>query len=109
MNPSRLFILRPVATSLLMIAFVLAGLVSLQYLPVSALPNVDYPTIQVQTFYPGASPDVVATSITAPLERQLGEMEGLRQMQSASSAGASVITLQFNLSLSRVKRCFLMV
>ncbi len=83
-----------------MIAFVLAGLVSLQYLPVSALPNVDYPTIQVRTFYPGASPDVVATSITAPLERQLGEMEGLRQMQSASSAGASVITLQFNLSLS---------
>ena len=100
MNPSRLFILRPVATSLLMIAFVLAGLVSFQYLPVSALPDVDYPTIQVQTFYPGASPDVMASSVTAPLERQLGEMEGLNQMQSSSSAGASVITLQFGLSLS---------
>ncbi len=83
-----------------MIAFVLAGLVSYQYLPVAALPDVDYPTIQVQTFYPGASPDVMASSVTAPLERQLGQMEGLKQMQSASSAGASVITLQFNLSLS---------
>ena len=100
MNPSKLFILRPVATSLLMIAFVLGGLVSFQYLPVSALPDVDYPTIQVQTFYPGASPDVMTSSVTAPLERQLGEMEGLNQMQSASSAGASVITLQFDLSLS---------
>ncbi len=100
MNPSKLFILRPVATALLMIAFVLAGLVSFQYLPISALPDVDYPTIQVQTFYPGASPDVMASSVTAPLERQLGEMEGLGQMQSSSSAGASVITLQFNLSLS---------
>ena len=100
MNPSKLFILRPVATSLLMIAFVLAGLVSFQYLPISALPDVDYPTIQVQTFYPGASPDVMASSVTAPLERQLGEMEGLGQMQSSSSAGASVITLQFDLSLS---------
>ncbi len=100
MNPSRLFILRPVATSLLMIAFVLVGLVSFQYLPVSSLPDVNYPTIQVQTFYPGASPDVMSTSVTAPLERQLGEMAGLNQMSSQSSAGASVITLQFNLSLS---------
>ena len=100
MNPSRLFILRPVATSLLMIAFVLAGLVALKFLPVSALPDVAYPTIQVQTFYPGASPDVMTSSVTAPLERQLGQMEGLNQMTSSSSAGASVITLQFDLSLS---------
>jgi multidrug efflux pump len=100
MNPSRLFILRPVATSLLMIAFVLVGLVAYRFLAVSALPDVDYPTIQVQTFYPGASPDVMTSSVTAPLERQLGEMEGLNQMSSASSAGASVITLQFDLSLS---------
>ncbi|OYV37280.1 MAG: multidrug transporter subunit MdtC [Rhodospirillales bacterium 20-64-7] len=100
MNPSRLFILRPVATSLLMIAFVLTGLVAFKFLAVSALPDVTYPTIQVQTFYPGASPEVVTTSITAPLERQFGAMEGLNQMTSVSSAGASVITLQFNLSLS---------
>ncbi len=100
MNVSRIFILRPVATSLLMIAFVLVGLVALRFLPVSSLPNVAYPTIQVQTFYPGASPDVMATSVTAPLERQLGEMPGLQQMTSASSAGASVITLRFDLSLS---------
>ncbi len=100
MNPSRLFILRPVATSLLMIAFVLVGLVAFQFLPVSALPDVNYPTIEVQTFYPGASPDVMSTSVTAPLERQLGEMSGLKQMSSQSSAGASVITLQFDLSLS---------
>ncbi len=100
MNPSKLFILRPVATSLLMIAFVLVGLVAFQYLPVSALPDVNYPTIQVQTFYPGASPEVMTSSVTAPLERQLGKMEGLNQMSSSSSAGASVITLQFNLSLS---------
>jgi multidrug efflux pump len=100
MNPSRLFILRPVATSLLMIAIVLVGLLAFKFLPVSALPDVDYPTIQVQTFYPGASPDVMTSSVTAPLERQLGEMEGLNQMSSASSAGASVITLQFDLSLS---------
>ena len=100
MNPSRLFILRPVATTLLMIAFVLVGLVAFKFLPVSALPDVDYPTIQVQTFYPGASPDVMTSSVTAPLERQLGEMEGLDQMSSSSSAGASVITLQFDLSLS---------
>ena len=100
MNPSRLFILRPVATSLLMIAFVLVGLVAFKYLAISALPDVDYPTIQVQTFYPGASPEVMTTSVTAPLERQLGQMEGLNQMASQSAAGASVITLQFGLSLS---------
>jgi multidrug efflux pump len=100
MNPSKLFILRPVATTLLMIAFVLVGLVAFKFLAVSALPDVDYPTIQVQTFYPGASPDVMTSSVTAPLERQLGEMAGLNQMSSASSAGASVITLQFDLSLS---------
>ncbi len=100
MNPSRLFILRPVATSLLMIAVVLVGLVAFKYLAVSALPDVDYPTIQVQTFYPGASPEVMTSSVTAPLERQLGEMEGLNQMSSESSAGASVITLQFSLALS---------
>jgi multidrug efflux pump len=99
-NPSKLFILRPVATSLLMIAFVLTGLVAFKFLAVSALPDVDYPTIQVQTFYPGASPEVMTSSVTAPLERQLGQMEGLNQMSSASSAGASVITLQFALSLS---------
>src|SRR5271168_5441297 len=100
MNMSRLFVLRPVATSLLMIALVLVGAVAVKFLPVSALPDVDYPTIQVQTFYPGASPDVMTSSVTAPLERQLGEMAGLNQMSSASSAGASVITLQFDLSLS---------
>jgi multidrug efflux pump len=100
MNPSKLFILRPVATTLLMIAFVLVGLVAFKFLAVSALPDVDYPTIQVQTFYPGASPEVMTSSVTAPLERQLGEMAGLDQMSSASSAGASVITLQFDLSLS---------
>ena len=86
-NPSKIFILRPVATSLLMIAFVLVGLVAFKFLPVSALPDVNYPTIQVQTFYPGASPEVMTSSVTAPLERQLGEMEGLNQMSSASSAG----------------------
>jgi multidrug efflux pump len=100
MNLSRLFILRPVATSLLMIALVLVGLVSVRFLPVSSLPAVDYPTIQVQTFYPGASPDVMATTVTAPLEVQLGEIPGLQQMISYSSEGASVITLQFDLSLS---------
>jgi len=100
MSPSRPFILRPVATSLLMAAILLAGLVSFFQLPVSALPEVDYPTIQVVTFYPGASPDVVATTITAPLERQFGEMQGLSQMTSTSAGGVSVIVLQFNLSLS---------
>ena len=100
MNPSRTFILRPVATSLLMIAIMLVGLAALRYLPLSALPQVDYPTIQVQTFLPGASPEVMTTTVTAPLERQFGEMPGLSQMTSASSGGASVITLQFDLGLS---------
>src|ERR1700743_1506040 len=100
MNISRLFILRPVATLLLMIALVLVGLVAVRVWPVSSLPNVDYPTIQVQTFYPGASPDVMATTVTAPLEVQLGEIPGLQQMTSSSSAGASIITLQFNLALN---------
>ena len=100
MNPSRLFILRPVATSQLMIAIMLVGILAFQFLPLAALPEVDYPTIQIQTFYPGASPDVMTSSVTAPLERQLGEMPGLNQMTSTSSAGASVITLQFNLNLS---------
>jgi multidrug efflux pump len=100
MNISRLFVLHPVATSLLMIALVLVGAVAVRFLPVSSLPDVDYPTIQVQTFYPGASPQVMATTVTAPLEVQLGEIPSLTQMTSASSAGASVITLQFNLALS---------
>ena len=100
MNISRLFVLRPVATSLLMIALVLVGIVAMRFLPVSSLPNVDYPTIQVQTFYPGASPTVMATTVTAPLEVQLGEIPGLQQMTSNSSAGASIITLQFDLSLN---------
>jgi multidrug efflux pump len=98
-SPSRPFILRPVATSLLMVAVVIAGFVAHQQLPVSALPEVDYPTIQVTTFYPGASPDVMATSVTAPLERQFGQMPGLKQMTSTSSFGSSVITLQFDLAL----------
>ncbi len=100
MNPSRLFILRPVATSLLMVAILLAGFLSYRQLPLSALPEVDYPTIQVITLYPGASPDVITSGITAPLERQFGQMPGLKQMSSSSSGGASVITLQFDLSLS---------
>ncbi|WPP04865.1 MdtB/MuxB family multidrug efflux RND transporter permease subunit [Methylocella tundrae] len=100
MNPSRLFILRPVATSLLMLAILLAGAVAYRFLPLSALPEVDYPTIEVRTFLPGASPEVMTSSVTAPLERQLGQMPGLSQMTSESSAGASVITLQFSLSLS---------
>ncbi|WP_058961404.1 MdtB/MuxB family multidrug efflux RND transporter permease subunit [Type-E symbiont of Plautia stali] len=99
-GPSRLFILRPVATTLLMIAILLAGVLGYRFLPVSALPEVDYPTIQVVTLYPGASPDVVTSSITAPLERQFGQMSGLKQMASQSSGGASVVTLQFQLSLS---------
>jgi len=97
MNPSRPFILRPVATSLLMAAIVLAGLVGFRLLPLSALPEVDYPTMQVQTLYPGASPEVMANTVTAPLERQFGQMAGLRRMSSTSAAGASVITLQFDL------------
>jgi multidrug efflux pump len=100
MNPSRLFILRPVATTLLMAAIMLAGAVAYYQLPVSALPEVDYPTIQVLTFFPGASPDVMASSITAPLERQFGQMPGLKQMTSYSSGGGSVIILQFSLNLS---------
>ena len=100
MNPSRLFILRPVATSLLMVAILLSGLFAYRQLPLSALPEVDYPTIQIVTFYPGASPDVMTSSVTAPLERQFGQMPGLKQMSSTSSGGASVITLQFNLDLS---------
>jgi multidrug efflux pump len=99
-NPSRQFILRPVATSLLMAAIFLIGAVGYTQLPVSALPQVDYPTIQVLTFYPGASPDVMATTVTAPLERQFGEIQGLSQMTSTSSGGASVIVLQFTLSLN---------
>ena len=100
MNPSRPFILRPVATSLLMVAILLAGIVAYRVLALSALPEVDYPTIQVVTLYPGASPDVMTSSITAPLERQFGQMPGLNQMSSTSSGGASVITLQFGLELS---------
>jgi multidrug efflux pump len=99
-NPSRPFILRPVATSLFMLAILLSGIVAYRLLPISALPQVDYPTIQVVTLYPGASPDVMTSSITAPLERQFGQMPGLNQMSSASSGGASVITLQFTLELS---------
>src|SRR5436190_18606529 len=99
MSPSRPFILRPVATSLLMLAILLAGFVAYRVLPISALPEVDYPTIQVVTLYPGASPDVIASSVTAPLERQFGQMPGLNQMSSTSSGGASVITLQFSLDL----------
>ncbi|HUL96207.1 MAG TPA: MdtB/MuxB family multidrug efflux RND transporter permease subunit [Usitatibacter sp.] len=100
MNPSRIFILRPVATSLLMLAILLAGIVAYRQLPLSALPEVDYPTIQVVTLYPGASPDVITSSVTAPLERQFGQMPGLKQMSSTSSGGASVITLQFELTES---------
>ena len=100
MSPSRQFILRPVATTLLMVAILLVGIVAYRFLPISALPEVDYPTIQVQTFYPGASPEVMTSSVTSPLEVQLGQMPGLNQMFSTSSAGASVITLQFSLDLS---------
>jgi multidrug efflux pump len=100
MSPSRIFILRPVATTLLMAAIMLVGIFAYRFLPLSALPEVDYPTIQVQTFYPGASPDVMTSSVTAPLEVQFGQMPGLNQMSSTSSAGASVITLQFSLDLS---------
>jgi len=99
-NPSRIFILRPVGTSLLMLAILLVGVVAFGFLPLSALPEVDYPTIQVQTFYPGASPEVMTSSVTAPLEVQFGQMPGLNQMSSTSSGGASVITLQFSLDLS---------
>src|SRR5213593_2648611 len=100
MNPSRQFIVRPVATTLLMVAILLAGIVAYRVLPLSALPEVDYPTIQVVTLYTGASPDVMTSSVTAPLERQFGQMPGLNQMSSTSSGGASVFTLQFGLELS---------
>ncbi|HYA40159.1 MAG TPA: multidrug efflux RND transporter permease subunit [Syntrophobacteraceae bacterium] len=100
MNISRIFILRPVATTLLMAAIILAGFVAYRQLPVSALPTVDYPTIQVRTFFPGAGPEVMASSVTAPLERQFGQMPGLTQMTSTSSSGSSIITLQFTLELS---------
>src|SRR5579862_4134666 len=100
MNPSRIFILRPVATTMFMVGILLAGAAAYRLLPISALPEVDYPTIQVTTFYPGASPDVMASSVTAPLERQFGQVPGLQQMTSTSSDGSSVITLQFNLDLS---------
>jgi multidrug efflux pump len=100
MNPSRIFILRPVATTLLMVAILIVGAIAYLQLPLSALPEVAYPTIQVQTFYPGASPEVITSAITAPLEKQFGQMPGLSQMSSTSSAGASVITLQFSLTLA---------
>jgi multidrug efflux pump len=100
MSPSRPFILRPVATSLLMLAIVLAGIVGFRFLPLSALPQVDYPTIQVQTLYPGASPEVMAQTVTAPLERQFGQMPGLARMSSTSAAGVSIVTLQFSLGLA---------
>jgi len=100
MSPSQPFILRPVATTLLMVSIMLSGILAFRFLPIAALPEVDYPTIQVQTFYPGASPDVMTSSVTAPLEVQFGQMPNLNQMSSTSSAGASVITLQFGLSIS---------
>ncbi|MGC2324703.1 MAG: efflux RND transporter permease subunit, partial [Terriglobales bacterium] len=100
MNPSRIFILRPVATSLLMVGVLLVGIVAYRQLPVSALPQVDYPTIQILTFYPGGSPDVMASSVTTPLERQFGQLPGLNQMTSTSSSGSSIIVLQFNLNES---------
>src|SRR5580700_3073410 len=100
MSPSRPFIERPVATSLLMVGLLLVGGIAYRQLPVSALPEVDYPTIQVLTFYPGAGPEVMASSVTAPLERQFGQVPGLNQMTSTSSFGSSVITLQFALELN---------
>ena len=104
MNVSRPFIERPVATGLFMLAIVLAGLLGWRFLPLAALPQVDYPTIQVRTLYPGASPDVMSRTVTAPLERQLGQMSGLERMSSASAAGVSLITLQFALSESKIGR-----
>jgi multidrug efflux pump len=100
MNPSRIFVLRPVATTLLMVAILVVGMLGYKQLPLAALPEVSYPTIQVQTFYPGASPEVITSAITAPLEKQFGQMPGLNQMSSTSSAGASVITMTFNLALA---------
>ena len=99
MSLSRPFILRPVATALFMVAILLSGIVAYTQLPVSALPQVDYPTIQILTFYPGAAPDVMATTVTAPLERQFGQLQGLSQMTSTSAGGVSVVVLQFSLSL----------
>jgi multidrug efflux pump len=99
MNPSRIFIERPVGTSLLMVAIILVGVIAYRFLPLAALPQVDYPTIRVLTLYPGAGPEVMTSSITAPLERQFGQMPGLNQMTSTSSAGASSVTLQFELTL----------
>ena len=100
MNLSRIFILRPIATSLLMVAVLISGILAYRLLPISALPEVDYPTIQVTTLYPGASPDVMTSNVTAPLERQFGQMPGLDQMSSTSSGGASVISLRFSLDMS---------
>src|SRR6476659_10448390 len=100
MSPSRPFILRPVATSLLMVAIVLAGIVGFRFLPLAALPQVDYPTIQVQTLYPGASPEVMSRTVTAPLEKQFGQMSGLQRISSTSAAGVSIITLQFGLGIA---------
>lgn len=100
MNLSRIFIERPVATILLMMGMLISGIFAYRTLPTSALPQVDYPTIQVTTLYPGASPDVMASSVTAPLERQLGQMSGLSQMSSSSASGSSVISLKFSLDLS---------
>src|ERR1700735_1836207 len=100
MSPPRTFILRPVSPTLLMAAILLAGWVASTQLPIAALPEVDYPTMQVVTFYPGASPEVMASSVTAPLERQFGQVPGLQQMTSISSDGSSVITLQFTLSMN---------
>src|SRR5881396_4037846 len=100
MNPSRIFILRPVATSLLTAGVLLVGVVAYLQLPVSALPQVDYPTIQVITFYPGAGPEVMASSVTAPMERQFGQVPGLSQMTSVSSFGSSLLILQFSLDLN---------
>ncbi|MQK16725.1 hypothetical protein EIZ80_24700, partial [Escherichia coli] len=95
-----MFILRPVATTLVMVAIFLSGLIAYRLLPVSALPEVDYPTVRVRTLYPGASPDVMTSAVTAPLERQFGKMPGLQQMSSTSSGGASVITLRFTLEVN---------
>ena len=99
MSPSRLFILRPVATALLMVAILLVGFVAYLQLPVSALPEVNYPTIQVQTLYPGASADVMSSTVTGPLEKQFGQIQGLSQMTSTSSGGASIVVLQFALNI----------
>ena len=100
MSPSRTFILRPIATILMMVAILVLGLVAYTTLPISALPEADYPTIQVQTFYPGASPQVMSSAVTAPLERQFGQVAGLTQMTSTSSDGSSIIVLQFSLNLN---------